>query len=306
MVVLLLLCGSAFCGPAQTVDRAELVFDADADQDAPRGGAGGGAGGSGGTGAVGGTGSNGGAGGAGGSGGTGEPLDAILLDTAEDAAPATEDAAPEVDASPDVATDTAVGADLPGEDAPSLPFVSVSHAPGVASTSLTAEGTFDWRHWGYNSAAAATRKRNGPGIIGMTPLSSGAVGRYTDRPVLFSWSDGYPTLAVSDAPDGIVVGDQVGRGFEVRVGGNPARARTIKLHAGVWGARARLTVSLSGQSNPIHVDDTLTADVPGADRIYAVVFQPAVQTQTLVLRWTVDTINRTYGNVTLQAVTVAE
>ena len=102
------------------------------------------------------------------------------------------------------------------------------------------------------------------------------------------------------------MGDQAGRGFEIRVTGNPARARTVKAHLGVWGARARLTVSLSGQGGTLYTRHTLTADEPGADRIYTIVFQPAVQTQTLVLRWTVDAINLTYGNVTLQAVSVAE
>jgi hypothetical protein len=131
-------------------------------------------------------------------------------------------------------------------------------------------------------------------------------GRYSDRPVRFSWSNGTPTTSVTSTPDGIVVGDQVGRGYEIRVAGSPTRPRTVRAYLGVWGARARLTASLSDESDARYIDTTLTAQNPGADRIYTIVFQPTVATQTLVLRWTVDQINQRYGNVTLQAVAVTE
>ncbi len=223
------------------------------------------------------------------------------LDSTLEALPAADTApadAPPIDAAP--APDTQV------DSPPELPFVSISHAPGVASTDLTAEGTHDWRHWGYNASSAANRKRNGPGIIRMEAIGSGEIGRYIDRPVRFSWNDGWPTSSAAETPDGIVVGDREGRGFEVEVTGSPTVTRRIKAHLGVWGARARLTVTLSDRAGTVYADNSLVAGEPGADRIYSILFQPSVQTQKLVLRWTVENINQTYGNVTLQAVSVAE
>jgi hypothetical protein len=304
LAVLLLLCGAATCGPAHSVDRAELATED--------------AGGAGGTGgllrpdATGGRGGSGGLDGPGDSGGSGGQDASSDLDPGPDSADPPDagmDGPDPFDASPpDTAPeDAALPADAPPDSLPlELPLVSVSHAPGVASTNLTVEGSLDWRHWGYRSSAAANRKLNGPGIIGMQVIGTGVVGRYIDRPVLFSWVDGSPSASASNTPDGIVVGDRVGHGFQIEVTGSPTAPRRIKMHVGVWGARARLTASLSDRAGALYTDDTLVASEPGADRIYTVDFQPEVPAQKLVLRWTVDAINRMYGNVTLQAVSAAE
>jgi hypothetical protein len=306
-VVYLLGC-SISCGPGQVVDRAQIVTDArtGADPDAT-----GGTGGSGGSGGLDGSGGHAGSGGLGGTGGT------PAWDGASDGEPgpppvdasASLDASPDVTAQPDSSSpDTASPPpDASPDTGPTLPFVSVSHAPGAGATDLTAAGSYDWRHWGYNASSASNRKRNGPASISMAPIGTLALSRYNDRPVRMSWSDGSPTLSVSSTADGIVVGDETGRGFELRVVGDPTRTRTIRAHVGVWGARARMAVALSTQSgSPLYVDASLTASDPGADRIYIIEFQPAVQTQALVLRWTVDYLFTRYGNVTLQAVTVSE
>jgi hypothetical protein len=303
-VVVVLLCCAAACGPTQAVDRAELAVDArdrpDTDRTPdwhPEGGAAG-AGGMGGSGGSGGSGGMGGDddGGSGGDGGA-EPDPDFEPDAPVDTS------GPEPDAAPDTAPDGA-------PDAAQLPLVSISFGPPPGSTTnLTTEGSTDWRHWGLNSANVSNRKRTGPGIITMSPIPATPLSRYTDRPVRFSWSDGNPTLAASDVPDGIDLGGQNGYGFEIRVVGNPAAPRTIRLYLGVWGARARLTVGLSDQNGTIYTDSTLTARDPGQDRVYTVVFQPASAAQTLVLRWTVDTLDTQfsqYGNVTMQAVSVAE
>jgi hypothetical protein len=298
-LALLVLCCSAACGPAQTVDRTPVVVDAarldSRDATGGTGGAGGvgGGGGMGGGGGSGGTGGLGGGGGSGGSDGSPDP-DAPVPD-ASDSAPDPDGASPDGPPPADTAP-----------DAPIQPLVSVSHAPAVASTDLTEQGNYDWRHWGYNSASASNRRRFGPAVIGMSAIGATSFGRYNDRPVRFSWSNGTPTTSVASTADGIVVGDEAGRGYEIRVAGSPTRTRMVRVYLGVWGARARLTASLSDESGARYTDTTLTAQNPGADRIYTIVFQPETESQTLVLRWTVDQINQRYGNVTLQAVTVSE
>jgi hypothetical protein len=301
-VVYLVGC-SISCGPGQVVDRAQIVTDARSGGDADA------------TGGAGGSGGGGGPGGSGGAGGSGGSPDWDASADDGEPGPPRVDAGPSLDASRDTTApsdtsspDTAPPPpDASPDTGPTLPFVSVSHASGVAATDLTSAGSYDWRHWGYNAASAANRKRNGPASISMAPIGTLALGRYNDRPVRFSWSDGSPTLSASSTADGIVVGDETGRGFELRVVGDPARMRTIRVHVGAWGARARMSVALSSQAgSPLYAEANLIAGNPGADRIYTIEFQPAVQTQALVLRWTVDVLFTRYGNVTLQAVSVSE
>jgi hypothetical protein len=140
----------------------------------------------------------------------------------------------------------------------------------------------------------------------MTTVGANTVFGYDDRPVRFSWSDGTPTAQMASTPDGISNGDEVGRGFELRVQGDVARRRQLKVYWGVWGGRARLVVRLSDDSVPPYVDTTLVAGDPGADRITTIDFRPSQATQTLIVRWTIDTISLMYGNVTLQAAALGE
>ena len=120
----------------------------------------------------------------------------------------------------------------------------------------------------------------------------------------FSWTDGTPTGQATSTPQGISNGDETGRGFELRVQGDVARARQVKVYWGVWGGRARMQVRMSDDSVPANVDTTLTAGDPGADRITTIQFRTSQANQTLVVRWTIDTISLEYGNVTLQAATL--
>jgi hypothetical protein len=186
------------------------------------------------------------------------------------------------------------------------PQMQVSHTAGAATTDLTQAGTLDWVHFGLGSAGAQNRKRGADPLVTMYPISNGSMGRYDDRPIAFSWSDGAPTQSATSVTDGVVVGDVTGRGFEIRALGSPERPRTLKVHVGVWGARAKMVIQLSDGGVPMYTDSSLDASAPGQDRVYTIVFRPAGDGQFLSVRWTVDRINKTYGNVTLQAATLAE
>jgi hypothetical protein len=299
------------CGPSSSVDRAESV-DAAGGSSAGAGGRGGtggstggaggagsgGAGGSEGGGAGGSTGgaggstggASGGAGGStggtsGGAGGSGGAAGGGMPD-----APVVADLAPDTGA-PDGAVEA---------------LMQVAHTGGAAVTNLTQAGTLDWVHFGLGGASNSNRKRNAEQLVTMYPISSGSIGRYDDRPVAFSWNDGAPTAAASSVTDGIVVGDVTGRGFEIRALGSPERPRTLKVHVGVWGARAKMAIQLSDGGVLPYMDSSLDASAPGQDRIYTIVFRPRGDGQFLSVRWTIDRINKTYGNVTLQAASLTE
>lgn len=290
------------CGPLTSIDRAESV-DGAAEEAGGQSGAGGGGGsggemegqgGQGGQGGAGGTGNGaGGSGnGAGGGGGTnGE---------GQGGSSPSDDAGLPVDSAP---------IDLAAAEVPVTPAQSVlevSHNGGAFGANLTALGTLDWMHFGLGGNGNVNRKRNVAALISMKLLGASNVGHYDDRPIVHTWSDGTPIRSATDVPDGIVVGDVVGRGFEIRVPGAPDQRRTVKVYVGAWGARARLTAELSDDSAPAYSDRSLSVQNPGGDLVYSISFQPSSADQALVVRWTLDTINREFGNVTLQAVTVSQ
>ena len=288
------------CGPNHIVDR---LGENGADAQAGFGSGGGGAGGIPGSGGVGGSAAGApGAAGASGSGamggtsGTAGAADAGLPD-----AGSPPDQGPDASDAPD---DTGQDPDL-AEEPLDESLLMVAHQPGVPSTNLTSAGTLDWHHFGLGGGSGLNRKGNGQGIIGFSGINITSFGHYADRPVTFSWSDGQTVASASNVPDGIVAGDTIGRGFELRVAGDPNRARTLRVFVGVWRGGGRFTAQLDGAATTFS-DNTLTATAPGADRIYTVTFQPTTETGVLTVRWTLDSMSHMYGNVTLQAATLSD
>jgi hypothetical protein len=129
---------------------------------------------------------------------------------------------------------------------------------------------------------------------------------YDDRPVRFSWSDGTPTAQVASTPDGISNGDEVGRGFELRVQGDVARRRQLKVYWGCGAAGRGWWSASVTTACALHRTLTLVGGDPGADRVTTIDFRPSQASQTLIVRWTIETISLMYGNVTLQAAALSE
>ena len=296
---LLLIAGG--CGPGSSIDRA-------LSGDAGTGGTGGVSGSSGGNSGLGGTATSGGSGGSpaaagngGGSDGNAGPVDAAIL---PDVTPPPPDIAPPP---PDFAPP-------PPDTAPPPPDMIVLTGPfleGSASSAalggdLTAAGSVDWMHFGRGTATTVNRKRLVSQQLSMHVLGSGSLCRYDDRPVAHSWTDGTPTLSASSIRDGVGLGDVAGRGFEIRAPGSVGQRRTLKVHVGAWGARAKLTAQLSSGGAYGYTDNSLSVQNPGGDLVYTVVYQTSAASQSLVVRWTIETLNHEYGNVTLQAVTLSE
>jgi hypothetical protein len=299
---IVLLLGLA-CGPVTSVDRAQPIDGAPPPDlgGSQSGGSGGQVGGQGGSAGSGGGNPAGGQGGgnpaAGGSGGSGGGQGGM---PGSDSGSRVEVAPPA-----DTGTTAETGPDLPVQ--PGQSVLEVTNNGGAFAHDLTALGTLDWMHFGLGgSGSTVNRKRNVPALIDMQLVGNGSTGHYDDRPIVHSWTDGTPTRNATNAPDGIVVGDVVGRGFEIRVPGVVDRRRTLKVFVGAWGARAKLTAELSDGSAPAYSDRSLSVQHPGGDLVYSIVFQPSSAGKTLVVRWTVDTINRQFGNVTLQAATLSE
>jgi hypothetical protein len=235
--------------------------------------------------------------------------DVATADATADAATAdaaTADAALAPDRAPDTTPDSPL--DRPG------PWLMVTHAPAGPLTDLSAPGTLDWIHFGYQGSTRRNRKVGVPARLNMSPVGEVQLYSYDDRPVRFSWRDGTPDTQVTATADGISIGEVVNAGFEIRVMNPSARPATVRLYVGAWNARARLTARLGDGGPPVsmYTDNTLAASAPGQDRVYTIVFRPADpgtpagSVQPLILRWTLDAVSATYGNVTIQAVTLTE
>jgi hypothetical protein len=179
----------------------------------------------------------------------------------------------------------------------------------VANTNLTTLGKLDWVHWGQGrNVSAINRKRNVTPIVStFTKLGSRPLGTYNDRPSAHSWSDGSPSQSITNSKDGMVTGDAVGGGFELRITSSSQSVRRVRVYVGVWEATAKMTAQLENSGLPAYTDTSLVAQgATGADRTYTFTFRPKKDTDVLVIRWTVEQLTNMYGNVTLQAAAVWE
>ena len=248
---------------------------------------------------------------------TGPDVDAAVpadagIDLVADAAPASSDAgSPAADAAEDLPLGGAGGdAGLEVSVTPEAPgpWLQVSLAPAQPLTDLTAAGNLDWAHFGQGGVTRVNRKLGVvPARITMNTLGEGTVYGYDNRPIRFAWTDGTPTGQVSTTAAGISVGESPGRGFEIRAEGDVTRARVLRVHVGVWGARAHLWTRLNDdESVPAFTDNSLSAAQSGQDRVYTIRFRPANQGQQLLVRWTLETATQSYGNVTLQAASLSD
>jgi hypothetical protein len=175
--------------------------------------------------------------------------------------------------------------------------------PGAAVTSLTAEGTLDWLHVGFQGTDALNRKRGvGSPLLLMSALGASPLPRSSPDFSKFVWDDGTPVSSARNVQSGFETATAVGTGFQISVQGDPGRARLVKLYVGSQQGRAKLTARFGSFGKAAYVD-RLAADDLERNRLYSITFQPANAERALILEWTIDS---DMGNVRLQAVTLSE
>jgi len=156
---------------------------------------------------------------------------------------------------------------------------------------LTALGKTDWKHWGLRTATDVDRKATGGNkitavVIGGNPL------QYGNNDNGYSWSDGTPTVRVTNTITGIYIAGK-GNGFKITVPATTTK-QTLYLYVGLWQSQATLEVSLS--NTPGGYTNTQQGSL---DVCYVIEFTASSNDQNLVLSWTQD--DNGGGNVTLQA-----
>ncbi|MDX5460524.1 MULTISPECIES: hypothetical protein [Micromonospora] len=176
------------------------------------------------------------------------------------------------------------------------PIVAVTRAEVPATVDLTAAGPTDWVHWGLNGADRTVRKRGGSGEI----RDEGGRGRresFSNNPEAYAWRDGNPVASAGGTMTGVYTCHR-GSGFNLAVAAD-GRQRTVRLYAGLWMARGRLDVRVSGGGpvTTLRMEDPHTA----LTAEFTVRFR-APRGEKLLLNWTVEESLGDCGNVSLQAV----
>ncbi|MFC0028622.1 hypothetical protein ACFFMM_03685 [Micromonospora chaiyaphumensis] len=176
------------------------------------------------------------------------------------------------------------------------PTLTVSQSDVPTRVDLSAVGTVDWVQWGQLGARTPVRKRHGSGDI-RDEGGRGERQSYQNNPEEYAWRDGAPTGSVSGTMSAVYTCDR-GSGFTLAVAAN-GQLRTVHLYAGLWMARARLDLRISGggPASTLRLEDPHT--VRTAD--FTIRFRAAPGAK-LLMNWTVEESLGDCGNVSLQAV----
>jgi hypothetical protein len=169
---------------------------------------------------------------------------------------------------------------------------------------LTAEGIADWAHWGLFTQTSFDHKAGvTPQIYDYSRIGGGQAYNFSDNFEGYSWTDGTPTVSATDSHTGIyLVG--LDTGFQVTAAADTT-LKTLRLYVGTFAARGHLQAYLSDLSAPAYFDSTLANAGNGPSGVYTINYRAASTRQTLVLRYTVVESFDRFGNVTLQAATLA-
>ncbi|MET8909130.1 hypothetical protein [Micromonospora sp. NPDC004551] len=176
------------------------------------------------------------------------------------------------------------------------PTLTVSQSDVPARVDLSAVGTLDWVQWGHLGARTPVRKRHGSGGI-RDEGGRGERQSYSNNPEAYAWHDGTPVGSVDGTLSGVYTCDR-GNGFTLAVTAD-GQLRTVHLYAGLWMARGRLDLRISGGGpvSTLRMEDPHTAHT--AD--FAIRFRAAPGAK-LLINWTVEESLGDCGNVSLQAV----
>ena len=178
-----------------------------------------------------------------------------------------------------------------------------SLATPPAFIDLTSEGIADWAHWGLRTESSFDHKEGVASqistyeLIGEEPAYP-----FADNAHGYTWTDGVPTLAVTNTITGVyVVGKK--NGFEIHVAAGTATKR-LKLYVGTYGAQGKLQAFLSDFTSPPFLDSSVDNSGNGPSGVYTIDFAATSPDQDLILRYTVSEMHDSFGNVTLQAATL--
>ncbi len=136
--------------------------------------------------------------------------------------------------------------------------------PANSVVNLTAEGTLDWINWGLVDQTSIDQKAVSgvpAGLIstwspfGPTPAYTGD--DTTDLQYSFSWTDGTPDATIT-TPAHYVYAGSLGVGYQITVPADKTK-KVLKLYYSLWNCTARVMATLSDDSAPPVINDSLNS-----------------------------------------------
>src|SRR5208282_1796549 len=170
----------------------------------------------------------------------------------------------------------------------------ITNIASLTVVDLTAEGTLDWADWGLDNLLDFNDKAVGGVPVGLIsnwtvygPVGYGPdLDNFGDQPYGLSWTDGTPTAAASTTGFGtanyVYVGS-LNSGFQITVPADTTN-KVLKLYYMGWGCRTRIMATLSDNSAPTFINDSV--DDPAGNIAYGVAtiyFAAASAGQTLTV-----------------------
>jgi len=192
----------------------------------------------------------------------------------------------------------------PPTPTPILPLLTATVGATPGSVNLTNGGTLDWAHWGLTDAHDFDHKASGNGKISNYKVVGhfGAI-HYGDNPSAFTWSDGTPTHSALNSTTGVYVfGEQ--NGFTI-VAPADLTAHTLTIYVGVYAAHGAFSAHLSDHSASAYTDDSLVNSSGVTNGAYTITYRAASAGQSLTVTFTDEKLYSLFGNIELQAATLA-
>ncbi len=180
---------------------------------------------------------------------------------------------------------------------------SVANPP--ASVDLTGEGTADWIHWGLLTNTSVDRKSGVVAqISNLAVLGTNALQRYADNYTGFSWSDGSPNASANNSTTGIFI-TGLTNGFSLTAPAD-ATLRTLRVYVGCYGAQGAFEAYLDDLSAAPYFDDSTSSQYGNDYAVYELNYTAVSAGRKLnIVYHTLNLLDFDYGNVTIQAATLA-
>ena len=128
----------------------------------------------------------------------------------------------------------------------------------AASVDLTAEGTLDWTHWGFDATNLFTRKATfAPRITNFVVFGTAPSQFPTNSVPQFTWTNGTPITEAATSNELAIVGSDAGFEFDVAA---DTTVRRLTLYFGLIGTHASIEATLSdGSAGPFFTIVTISS-----------------------------------------------
>ncbi len=164
---------------------------------------------------------------------------------------------------------------------------------------LSAVGRLDWVHWGLFTDSSLDRKAGvTPQLPDFKPIGFNGPFQYADNYNGYNWVDGTPTSSVTNTITGVwMYGKNDGFQLDIPVGTSTS---VLRVYVGTFGAVGKFDAALSGTSLK-YSDASITNVSNGTGGYYTLTNQADSPGQILTIKYVVERIFDSAGNVTLQA-----